>query len=166
MGRPIYFYEKMPYVCDVFHTFRVDIALENKSALSAEELEVKTFISQCSYRCVSEKNSFPTRPYDPIASALNNISSPQQRGLHPGQRENAFESRYFKVNHDGDFTLDVTVLGKDMQPIRKTFPIHVQLKNYPLRAEQIEKLFDLFKSENDCIQIMKTILGTKRNEQP
>ena len=160
------FENKKAFVRDVFRTFRVDIALENKSALSAEQLEVETYISQCSYRCVSEKNDFPTRPDDPTPSALKHISPLQQRMLHPGQYESMFESRYFEVNHDGDFTLDVTVFGKDMQPVHKAFPIHVQLKKYPLRAEQIEKLFDLFKSENDCIQIMKTLLETKRNEQP
>lgn len=151
------FENKKAFVRDVFRTFRVDIALENKSALSAEQLEVETYISQCSYRCVSEKNDFPTRPDDPTPSALKHISPLQQRMLHPGQFEPAFESCYFEVNHDGDFTLDVTVFGKDMQPVHKAFPIHVQLKKYPLRAEQIEKLFDLFKNENDCIQILKII---------
>ena len=162
MCRPIYFYEKTPYVCDVFRTFRVDIALKNKSALSAEQLEVKTFVSQKTYPCVSEKDDFPSRPYDSNFSTLNSIPSLQQPRLHPGQREIAFESRYFEVNHDGDFTLDVTVLGKDMQPIRKTFPIHVQLKNYPLRAEQIEKYFDLIKNENDFIQMMQSIRDNEK----
>ena len=157
MCRPIYFNEKLAFVRDVFRTFRVDIALKNKSALSAEQLEVETFVLQSSYPCVSEKAYFPEHPNDPTPSVLKNIPSLQQRRLHPGQSDSKFESRYFEANRDGDFAFDVAVLGKDMQPIRKSFPIHVQLKKYPLHADQIEKLFDLFKNENACIQIMKII---------
>ncbi len=157
VSRPVYFTEKISFVRDVFRTFRVDIALENKSALSAEQLEVETIISQCSYRCVTKRKHFPEHPFEPTSSIVNNISPAWQRRLHPGQFEPAFESRYFEVNHDGDFTLDVTVLGKDMQPIRKSFPIHVQFKKYPLPAERIEQMFESLKNEDSVIKYMELI---------
>lgn len=162
MWRTGSFFRKLKFVREVFHTLRIDIGLENKSALSAEQLEVETSVSQCSYRCVSIKKHFPARPDDPTPSALKHISSLQQRGLHPSQSEPVFESRYFEVNHDGDFTLDVTVLGKDMQPIRKSFPIHVQFKKYPLRAERIEQMFDSFVDEETTIQYMSLFGGIEK----
>lgn len=152
--------EKIAFVRAVFRTFRVDIALENKSALSAEQLEVETFISQCSYKCISKKYSFPGRPSEiPYMRDLlvDKHSPAPQRRLHPGQYNGAFESRYFEVNHDGDFTLDVTVFGKDMQPIRKSFPIHVQFKKYPLPAERIEQMFESLKNEDSVIKYMELI---------
>ena len=138
MWRKNSFLRKLQFVRGVFHTLRVDIALENKSALSAEQLEIETFVSQCSYRCVSAIIFFPTRPDDLTPSALRHISPLQQRMLHPGRFEPVFESRYFEVNHDGVFTLDVTVLGKDMQPIHKSFPIHVQLKKNTMCAYGVD----------------------------
>lgn len=157
ISRPVYFTEKIAFVRDVFRTVRVDIALENKSALSAEQLEVETYVSQCSYRCVTKRKHFPEHPFEPSAPIMNSISSVQQRRLHPGQFEPAFESRYFEVNHDGDFTFDVTVLGKDMQPIHKSFLIHVQLKKYPLPSERIEQMFESLKNEDLVIQYIELI---------
>ena len=162
MWRTGSFLKKIKFVREVFHTLRVDIALENKSALSAEQLEIKAFVSQCSYKCVFEKNNFPERPDDPTPSALKHISPLQQRMLHPGQFEPAFESCYFEVNHDGDFTLDVTVFGKDMQPVHTVFPIHVQLKKYPLRAGRIEQMYDSFVDEETTIQNMNIFEGIEK----
>lgn len=155
--RPVSFEKKYNYIRDVFRTYRVDIALRNKSALSAEQLEVETLISHCSGECVCEKDSFPDRPsvFLPLnSSILNRVSPIQQRVLHPDGFESSFESRYFEVNHDGEFTLDVTVLGKDMQPIRKTFHINVFIRKCPLPAVTIEQFFELIEGENSFIHMM------------
>ncbi len=165
VGVYVPFEVKLAYLRDVFRTVRLDIGLENISSLSTEQLEVETFVSQCSYECVSERKYFPKHPDDPTPSDLKNISSLEQRRLHPGQFEPAFESRYFEVNHDGDFTIEISVFGKDMQPVQKAFPIHVQVKKHPLRAEQIEKVFGLINSENDYIQLFDSIARMTNNEQ-
>lgn len=157
LRRPVSFERKYNYIRDIFRTYRVDIALRNISALSAEQVEVETVISHCSGECVCEKDSFPDRPseFSPWGSSLFNRVSPiQQRVLHPGRFESTFESRYFEVNHDGEFILDVTVLGKDMQPIRKSFHINVFIKKCPLTADVIEQFFELVEDENYFIRMM------------
>ena len=165
LRRSVTFEAKFAFVRGIFRTFRVDIALENKSALSAEQLEVETFISQCSYKCISEKDCFPERPteFSYLTTSLADKLSPvQQRRLHPGQFDGTFDSHYFEVNHNGDFTFDITVLGKDMQPVRKSFHILVQIEERHLRADQIEDLYNLIKSEDLFIQLMGQ---QKDNEQ-
>lgn len=157
LSRPVSFGKKLAFVREIFRTFRVDIALENKCAYSAEHLEVETFVSQCSYKCISEEDRFPERPSEfshLMVPHINSISPLQQKMLHPGQYNHAFDSHYFAVNHNGDFTFEVTVLGKDMQPVHKAFQIHVQKEERRLQADQIEQLYELIKDEYIFIQLM------------
>ena len=148
--QPITFVKKFTYVRDVFRTIRVDVGLENKSSLSAEQLEIESFISQCSNNCVKELEEFPSRPSG--YPALDNIqrlkpAALQSPKLHPGKYDSSFESLYFEVMHDGDFTLDITVLGKDMQPITKQFHICVQLIPYSISPDDVEMFFVKFEDE-------------------
>jgi hypothetical protein len=152
LSRPVPFTKKFAYVCDVFRTIRADVGLENKSILSAEQIEIESFISQCSNRCVKEIEDFPHRPSE--HRALDNIArlksvALQSPKLHPGKYDPSFESLYFEVTHDGDFTLDITVLGKDMQPITKQFHIRVQLIPYPINSADVEMYFELFGDEDN-----------------
>lgn len=165
--QPITFLKKFTYVRDVFRTIRVDAGLENKSSLSAEQLEIESFISQCSNNCVKELEEFPSRPSG--YPALDNITrlkpaSLQTPKLHPGKYNPSFESLYFEVTHDGDFTLEVTVRGKDMQPITKLFHIDVRLKPYPIKAEEVKMFFDSLKDEDTYLDWKHFIQKEKEND--
>ena len=149
--KPIPFAEKLTYVHDIFRTIRVDVGLENKSNLSAEQIEIESYLPQCSNNCVGKIESFPSRPspypgLDEIASLRN--ASLQTLKLHPGKYDPSCESLYFEVTHDGDFTLDITVLGKDMQPITKQFHINVQLIPRTISSKDVEMFFCYFKDED------------------
>ena len=151
LSQPISFVNKFTYLRDVFRTIRVDVGLENKSSLSVEQLEVESFISQCSNNCVKIIEVFPCRPsdnpmFDNYVSLMHPISQPPK--LHPGKYDPSFESLYFEVSHDGDFTLDVTVRGKDMQPITQQFHIDVQLIPYSINSDEVEMFFSKFKKED------------------
>ena len=152
MSRPIPFTKKFAYIRDAFRTIRVDVGLENKSNLSVEQIEIESFISQCSNKCVNEMEDFPARPSEnPAFDRIRySKSSPfQTPKLHPGKYDSSFESLYFEVTHDGDFTLDITVLGKDMQPITKQFHIDVRLTHIPINTEDVEMYFELFGDEDN-----------------
>jgi len=154
LSRPIPFLQKFSYIHDIFRTMRIDVGLENKSSLSAEKIEIESFISQCSNECVRQIEHFPTRPSEyPL---FNNIVHPnaallQPQELHPGKYDSSFVSLYFEVMHDGAFTLDITVLGKDMQPIKKQFHIDVKLilNHNPLSPQNVEDFFTYFEDEDD-----------------
>lgn len=149
--KPISFTKKFSYIRDVFRIIRVDVGLENKSDLSAEQVEIESFISQCSNNCVKETEDFPHRPSgNPALDTITRFKPAplQTPKLHPGKYNPSFESLYFEVTHDGDFTLDITVLGKDMQPITKQFHIDVRLILCPIETEKVEKFFDCFKDED------------------
>lgn len=151
LSRPITFTKKFTYVHDVFRTVRVNIGLENKSNLSAEQIEIESFISQCSNECVREKEDFPSRPSEyPGFDCRPFLKAPslQSLKLHPGKYNPSSESLYFEVMHDGDFTLDITVLGKDMQPITKQFHINVQLIPFPISSKEVEMFFCCFEDED------------------
>lgn len=148
LSRPISFTERFTYVRDVFRTMRVEVGLENKSDLSAEQLKIKSSISRCFNECVRRIEDFPPRPSEFVYCAHLKADSLQSPRLHPGECNQFFDSLYFEVVHDGDFTLGITVLGKDMQPITKQFHINVQLIPYPINSDEVKMYFEQFADED------------------
>lgn len=150
ISRPILFETKMTYIRNIFRTLRIDIGLENKSHLSAEQLEIESIILNNSNECVRKIQYFPQRPsgntaFDNCVFLAHTPLQPQK--LHPGQYNPVFESLYFDITNNGDFTLNITVLGKDMQPISKQVHINIQQIPYPIDVEEAETFFEYFVDE-------------------
>lgn len=146
--------EKFNWIRDISKTIRVDIALKNKSNLSAEQLKVETFIPECSNKCVKEVDHFPCKPSESPARAVAVAAKVPRINpvLHPGECDDSFETLYFEVTHKGDFTLEVTVLGKDMPPIRKDFHINVEYASKTLDKNTIDALFECIQNEESYLQ--------------
>ncbi len=150
ISRPIQFKSKFTYIRDIFRTLRIDVGLENKSCLSAEQLEIISIVKNCSNECVRKKEYFPQRPTgNPAFDSCEFLAHTplQLQKLHPGQYDSAFESLYFDVMNNGNFILDITVLGKDMQPINKQVNINIQQIPYPIDAEEVDTFFEYFVDE-------------------
>ena len=165
--RPITLSNKIDWLHDVFRTIRVDVALENKSPLSAEQLKVETFIPECSNECARGVNYFPPKP---SASAIETMPVTAtlpwtSRILHPGEYDGSFDILYFEVNHEGDFTLEVTVWGKDMPPVRKRFHIDVDYALKALDKNTIETLFEYIQDEDVYWQLLGRIQGDSWQEE-
>ena len=151
MRKAITFSEKVDWLRDVLRTIRVDIALENQSALSAEQLQIETKITKCSNDCINEVEHFPSRPSEIPFSSMPHITTKnllRNVSLHPGQYDNSSSSLYFEVTHCGSFTLNVTVFGKNMPPFHKEFTINVDYIPISFNSDQINKCFELIQNED------------------
>lgn len=147
--------EKLNWIKNIYRTIRVDIGLKNKSSMSAEQLNGEILVKKCSYNCVSKAEGFPPKPSNCCSHDKGAETRNIQKTLHPGQYDSSFITLYFEVNQEGRFILDVTVYGKDIQPIHKEFTINVFLEQKSLKNQIINTLFYNLDDENSYLQLRK-----------
>ena len=159
LGIVVYPLERLNWIRDIAKTIRVDIALENKSPLSAEQLKVDAFVIESSNNCIKEVNHFPYKPSESLVKAATLTARIPRVNpvLHPGEYDDSFDTLYFEVNHEGDFTLKVTVLGKDMPKIQKEFHVNVSYTPRTLDKKTIDSLFEYIQDEDAYLQLRKRV---------
>ena len=151
---PISLSQKANWLKEIFRTVRIDIALENTSSIAAEQVIVETLIAQCANRCITEVESFPVKPSEfPYHHIPLGIRPIFEKLLRPGQCDNQYQSLYVKVNGTGDFTLEVTVLGKNFVPVKKSFHLNVKYEPLVLPTKDIDVFFELIEDEDKYLNL-------------
>ena len=151
---PISLSRKANWLKEIFRTVRIDIALENTSQVSAEQLMVETLISQCSDQCITEVESFPEKPSEYYYNRIPFHTNPVLENLlRPGQHDSQYHSLYVKVNTSGDFTLDVMILGRNILPVKKSFHLNVKCMPLELPTKDIEVFFEVIKDEDRYLKL-------------
>ncbi len=165
---PISLLQKANWLKEIFRTVKIDIALKNISSIAAEQVIVETLIAQCTNRCITKVESFPVKPSEfPYNHVPIGIRPIFEKLLRPGQCDNQYHSLYLKVNGTGDFTLEITVLGKNFVPVKKSFHLNVKYEPLVLPTKDIDVFFELIEDEDKYLNLRQGNYSDKEcdNEQ-
>ncbi|MDD3953002.1 MAG: hypothetical protein PHY82_03695, partial [Lentisphaeria bacterium] len=132
--------------------------------VAAEQLTIEPLVSQCSNRCITQQESFPTKPADFYNLNLPQINASFENLLRPGQFDPQYHSLYLRVNTSGDFTLEVTILGKNILPLKKSFHLNVKYEPYSLPVNKIDSLFEVIADEDIYVKFRRGEFENRETE--
>ena len=152
--------EAINFVKRSFKIIRIDIGLKNTSEICIEHPLVEYFISQCSQYCINELKHDPFYPVIKPSSSVPNSDNL----LRPGQLKIPFQSLYFEINKSGTFTLEVTILGKNIpQPINQTFKFSVKLEKKSVDIDFVSNIYRTLSDENSFWALRENFGDKKEN---
>ena len=115
------------------------LVAENTSRINAEDLEYKCDLI-CRDGCVAwgMKPSFPAPSFYPV-QVSHPPALPKMKNLRPKEIDPCAADFYLDVLHDGEFSLEVVVYGKNIpEPIQSTFTCRVSVRGIHVSAEVVK----------------------------
>ncbi|MBP5545246.1 MAG: ATP-binding protein [Kiritimatiellae bacterium] len=149
-------YDHYLWIKENFAKLHFTLVSENTSRINAEDLEYK-FDLVCRDGCVawSETPAFATSPFY-AAQAPHTPVLPRMKNLRPKEIDPCAADSYFEVLHDGEFSIEVMVYGKNIpEPIKSSFKCCVFVKEINVRPGVIQALNIVIRRVNDVLDCMK-----------
>ena len=133
---------------------------ENVSRVNAEDLKYK-FDLRCDDGCVvwNKEPLFSNSPHDSLQKQDGSTQG-QVKNLRPKERDISAAELYLDVMHDGEFSIEVAVYGKNLpEPIVTLFRYSVSVANVLVHSETIRLLSIPLKRTTDVLHCMKWLVS-------
>lgn len=124
---------------------RFNVCIENKAAVQADNLKVSVAVIKTENNAkIVEATNWGARPMtgQPTICQKKKRDLPHEITLCPGEKNGSIKVFHVSVESSGMVTLEVSVYGKNIEPIKKNFDVRIlrhDIKLDPFYIDEIER---------------------------